>query len=396
MYFYQFPKINHIDDIIPHLNNKPEIMIKTDSSGFKLICYNVVEKDTFGDIENDTYVSSILRECRGISFDMNGNIISRKLHKFFNVNERDETRSENIQLNEKHYIMEKLDGSSIVPIFINEKLIWTTKKGNTDTSSYVYFFSDENKNYEKFSREMFFNGITPTFEYLSLRNKIVIRHEKDRLVLLSLRNNITGEYFSYESMVEIANKYNIEVVKVYDSINDIDEFISSVKTVEEIEGYILRFHNGHMLKFKTEWYITRHKLFDDMTSEKNVLRFIISGEVDDILPTIADESVKNKLIEHNDYVNHNINNYVKFLYELAEKYYVKFGSKKNMVSELFENDKIHSKFIFDIVDNKDTNNIKKKDIYESVKILLMKSLSTFDKIDSVRYIIGDKKWIYHE
>ena len=48
--------------------------------------------------------------------------MSRRLHKFFNFNERPETSIENIDFSQRHWILEKLDGSMITAIWTNDKL----------------------------------------------------------------------------------------------------------------------------------------------------------------------------------------------------------------------------------------------------------------------------------
>jgi hypothetical protein len=60
--------------------------------------------------EEATRAKAIRRECRGLLFYPDGRIMSRRLHKFFNVNERDETQVHRIDLGQPHVILEKLDG----------------------------------------------------------------------------------------------------------------------------------------------------------------------------------------------------------------------------------------------------------------------------------------------
>lgn len=50
-------------------------------------------------------------ECRGIIFcEKTGQVLARRFHKFFNVNEQDETQAELIDLARPHFILEKADG----------------------------------------------------------------------------------------------------------------------------------------------------------------------------------------------------------------------------------------------------------------------------------------------
>ena len=62
----------------------------------------------------------IRRECRGLIFHAEtGKLLSRRFHKFFNVNELDETDAEVIDLSKPYVLLEKLDGSFIAPYFTN-------------------------------------------------------------------------------------------------------------------------------------------------------------------------------------------------------------------------------------------------------------------------------------
>lgn len=54
------------------------------------------------------------RECRGIIFHKEtGNLVARRLHKFFNINEMDETKAERIDLSKPHILLTKADGLNL-------------------------------------------------------------------------------------------------------------------------------------------------------------------------------------------------------------------------------------------------------------------------------------------
>lgn len=51
------------------------------------------------------------RECRGLIFCAETHkVISRRLHKFFNIGELPETQAELIDITRPHIILEKMDG----------------------------------------------------------------------------------------------------------------------------------------------------------------------------------------------------------------------------------------------------------------------------------------------
>ena len=79
-----------------------------------------------------------------------GNILSRRFHKFFNVGEREETLIDKIDLNQPHTILEKLDGSMVTPIINPDtgELFWGTKMGRTDISEDVAEFVEDKPEYK--------------------------------------------------------------------------------------------------------------------------------------------------------------------------------------------------------------------------------------------------------
>jgi len=113
-------------------------------------------KDIFPDPEKapdsrTAYLWKLRRECRGIVFGNDGKVIARRFHKFFNVNETDETLSTKINLNRPFVITEKLDGTMISPYFTESKLRYATKAGVTDNTHLVEdFISRSNVPYNVF------------------------------------------------------------------------------------------------------------------------------------------------------------------------------------------------------------------------------------------------------
>ena len=106
---------------------------------FKVINYISMGNDVFPDPmaapdEITARKWGLRRQCRGIIFDHDGNVISLPIHKFFNVNEKDETQSHLIDLTQPHVILEKLDGSMIRTIPLGNTFRLGTKMGITDVS----------------------------------------------------------------------------------------------------------------------------------------------------------------------------------------------------------------------------------------------------------------------
>ena len=294
MITYDFPKINHISDVLDDLNGYDEIRV-IEKDWYTVINYAVVLEDTFKWDFEDPHASSIRRECRGLIFDTaTGNLISRPYHKFFNAGEKEETQLNKINLYEPHVVLEKLDGSMIRPIPTPEGFRLATKAGVTDVAMNVEVFIADKPNYVRYIQKCIQKGTTPIFEWCSRKNRIVIDYPEDQLILTAMRYNDTGDYVGYKSMFNYATSWNIPVVKAVDglSIQNIELFVKQVREWDDGEGVVIRFDTGHMVKVKADDYVLRHKSKDAINQEKNVLQTILDDSVDDLVPLLTPEDAQ--------------------------------------------------------------------------------------------------------
>lgn len=192
---YKFPVIQHINDVLPAVKDREEFAVTERDFG-TVINYMVAFPDTFKMEGPDDLTGAICRECRGLKFYPDGKIGARPFHKWFNINERDETQQYVINLSSLHSIMEKLDGSMIHPMKVGGAIRWMSKMGITDVALQAEEFVYANPKYQDFASWCVGNQLTPLFEWCSRKQKIVIDYPEDKLVLLAVRNNITGEYLS--------------------------------------------------------------------------------------------------------------------------------------------------------------------------------------------------------
>jgi RNA ligase len=190
---YQFPIIRTIDDVLPHIEGRSEFIV-AEREGYSVINYTVSMHDTFDMYGPNDHGGAMRRECRGIKFYPTGKIAARFMHKWFNVNEREETQINAIDFSQRHRIEIKEDGSAIHPIKLGKHIRWCTKMGITDVAMQAEKYAAKNSKYIEFARYCIDRGLTPSFEWCSPFNQIVVRYEIDKLVLLCLRDNITGEY----------------------------------------------------------------------------------------------------------------------------------------------------------------------------------------------------------
>jgi RNA ligase len=288
---YSFPLIKTIHDVLPVIAGKREFIVG-ERDWFTVINYAVQTEDTFPPVKSNE--DAILRECRGIIFDAEGQILSRPFHKFFNVGERAETQVSEIDVRNPHWRLEKVDGSMVRPLFSKENngFRLATKMGITDVAMKAEVFLAQHPKYFKLFRFLHEAGETPLFEWIAPNNRIVIDYKEPNLILLAVRENISGLYMSFDVLMQLGGRFEIPVVPFYDPVSDLDAFLTTVREERGREGYVIRFASGHMLKVKATEYLLMHKSKDIVSSERKLIELILSEKIDDIKPTLFKEDLE--------------------------------------------------------------------------------------------------------
>jgi RNA ligase len=304
--------------------------------GYTVINYNVMMADTFPDIldafdlranhdhyEIENLHARLRRECRGIIFDTaTGEIIRRPFHKFFNVNERDETQDHVVNLSQDHAILEKLDGSMIAPFIVNGEMIWGTKMGATDVAKPVEEFITRNPEYIRFAEEAIENGWTPIFEWCSRKQRIVLDYFHDQLILTGLRHINEGQYATYAAMELMGRAYAIPIVRQFEPQTDMKAFLEYVRVLKDLEGFVVRFNGGHMLKLKCHWYLQIHKAKEAILQDRNIVELILDEKLDDVkahLPAEDRDRLTHFEIQFNVCVGIVVQDICDIMYDLTDR-----------------------------------------------------------------------------
>lgn len=378
-----FPVIHTIDDVLPHIHGNDNFSVNR-KEDYIVIDYILNTPETFH--------NAVERECRGIIFHADGRIMSRRLHKFFNVNERPETMIENIDLGKPHRILEKLDGSMITPIFVNGRQTWGSKAGETFLTPQIEEFVKDKPNYVNFAQTFMANGLTPIFEWMSRKNRIVIDHPIDRLALIAIRSNKTGEYCQYNVLVEAAKAFDIDYVQeLPGTVASMEALIAHVKDLKGIEGYVIRFDDGFMVKMKADEYIRFHRAKDDINLEKNVIAIMVNGQADDFRTLLmdTDRARFEKFEKDFWYV---LQENAKFLHRQVSNHFYSQTTKKNFALK-YQKD-IHPLFRFIFFKNLGQIGLppSKIEIMSDLLDLIKKNCSSQSHIDKVRPIWNNKSW----
>lgn len=237
-------------------------------------------------------------EARGSMWEIkpDGTLIRcacRTMNKFFNAYENPfvmfpkEVLSSEIEL-----AMDKLDGS-VISTFMDNDGVLRVKSNGSLHSEHAY-----NSNSMIHSDTALYNALldadldqyTVTLEYTSPEFRIVLPYQKDELTVLSLRNRASGELMDVDTLKKrFPVLYNRSVFAKYGKIDKtfpmretLKESIDAVRSMQDIEGFVVRLKDGTMFKVKTDWYCALHFTKDSINVDSRLYEAVLQGASDDL------------------------------------------------------------------------------------------------------------------
>ncbi|KAL0482561.1 hypothetical protein AKO1_014431 [Acrasis kona] len=301
-----YPNITDLDQAQRAIAGRKEF-VQQESNGFVFIKYKSPLSDTFPDpskalTEDEKFNLEVRRECRGIGFNKEtGKIVTRKFHKFFNLNEVEESRIDKIDFDRPFIVLEKLDGQLVSPVksLTDGSILYTTMMGVTPISDNIRQFvnSRTNELYDALSSHCIEKGLSPLFEYMSVVSPIVINYDQEQLTLIALRNTITGQYVDHNDVVALSHEYNVPIVRTWSDIpSEINALSKHVQGIKLVEGCVIKFKDGDLYKCKTEWYFKKKNFNPKKIGSLQVWRSVVENTIDDLLQVLEQQpDLKEKL-----------------------------------------------------------------------------------------------------
>lgn len=283
---------------------------------FNLLDYYKSSKDNFSVREHEGLYKVVPRhlgidweayqalESRGIVLDSTGEVVQRPFKKFFNYKQFTEESDQFSDLasycewdyDSDFYVTEKIDGSFVIVSTYLSKLL-VSSSGNL-TEEYAIRFKkwfETNLSQEQMDYLIALGEVyTLMFEYTSPQTKIVIEYPEEAMTLIGIRNTRTGKLLPYSSLKGVSNLSGISsllgipLVKRLE-IETLAELKYHLKHTKGIEGFVVNFYSGHMLKFKTEEYIKLHGEVTPWLFSRGDTRRVVSKIISCILDETLDD-----------------------------------------------------------------------------------------------------------
>jgi T4 RnlA family RNA ligase len=237
-------------------------------------------------------------EMRGLTFIFNedGSLFNRYvlLEKFFNLNQVPESLYSVVKNYKIKFVNNKEDGS--IASFVklpNGKIVGKSKMGfDNDQADGINRVYKTNKEVKSLVDWALNNNIVPIFEYVAPNNRIVLRYPSEELILLRLRDNVTGKHIDIRDHLDKVG--SIRVAPFEDDVRDLDHLVELTATQVDKEGSIVTCEDEHgrdfFFKLKTPWYCERHGLLtQDLYREHIIIGYILDDKIDDILGQIPED-----------------------------------------------------------------------------------------------------------
>lgn len=232
---------------------------------------------SYSDFKDNEHLGSL--EARGITFrNSDGMCVSRPMAKFFNLSENPYT--ETIDYSDVDEIQVKEDGSLISTVNTGYEFSLKSKTAfYSDQAKLAISYLDGNALYyhrvQTYLKQ--YPNRTINFEICSPENRIVLMYQHTQLIILNIRDNVTGEYYDVPLDLRYYMVDNLTVSNPEWFINQIYEMSD-----ELIEGFVIKMGSGLWFKVKTNKYSALHRAVDQIKLPKHMLDVILLDAADDI------------------------------------------------------------------------------------------------------------------
>ncbi len=298
------------------INGEGTEVFEVDSSGYvtstepktpvqareELVAEGLIRKDELGDLAVYTYTDACVhaRMWDNITINSRGHVFNRvtgecvawSFPKFFNMGEMPETQEYVLPWTGGFAAFEKMDGwlGNLYRLDDGQYAISTRGSFKSPGALWATQFLRDNHDLSGLP-----DDVTLVFELISPITRIIVDYgDKEALTLLAAFNRHTGEEYAWHRVMEWASIYKFITPTVY--CGDFAECRATLahSSGKDMEGFVVRFHNGLRVKVKGEDYLRRAKIVSNMTP-LSVWGAMSSGKVLDEYRDAVDADYRGQL-----------------------------------------------------------------------------------------------------
>jgi hypothetical protein len=256
--------------------------------------YNNLVHFSYNQLESD-FSRREVQEARGLLLDESNNwqVVARGYDKFW---EQDNPLADKIDWNSAK-VYEKVDGSlCYLWYYANDWHVSTTgtPDGSGQVGDWRFTFSEL---FWKVFNELGYKVPDATewytflFELCTPFNKVIVNHQKNKLILHGIRDNHTQQEILLDPWHQ--DFFKFEIIKSY-PLQTIDEVLKATKELDATkqEGFVVVDKDFHRIKVKSPTYLLLSHLKEGMTRRKLLDMVRMNGGINralDQLPELQKE-----------------------------------------------------------------------------------------------------------
>lgn len=266
-----FKQKNKIVDTV-YTKTDNEILQQLNSSRIvnkKLLDKDIVSYNFNRDVFNKKIWNDLTCKARGLFVNKKtSNIVCRSYNKFFNINELEETKLENLKKSLSFPIVgyKKENGFLGLVSWDNDNNELFIASKSTNIGDYADMVREQ---FEQLSKKdeiiefLISNNVSLIFEVIDIKkDPHIIKYDSNKIILLDIvENSFNTNFYSYEELKTFAKKYELNCKQQDQLFNNFDEFYEFIKNCEnddkfsiKHEGWVFVDNIGFMIKYKTKFY----------------------------------------------------------------------------------------------------------------------------------------------
>lgn len=279
--------MNHVErliaerrDWLSHLEIEHKIIVNRDGDLVSL---------KYNQIESPMHLP-IVQECRGMVVDVaNARVLAHPYNKFWNYGD---APAAIIDWSTAR-VLEKLDGSLMILYWDPNIDEWAVASSGTPRGSGQFGSSEAETFGSAFWRTFDALGMRKPpeqaqrvcfmFEFCDTPNRIVVKHERPRIVLHGARDMGLGTEYGHDTLVLWAEMLGWELVKSF-PISSLEECLAAADELDPIacEGFIIVDAAFNRVKIKSPRYVVLHHMKGEATVRRSI-ELWQSGEATELL-----------------------------------------------------------------------------------------------------------------
>lgn len=248
------------------------------------------------------FSDNLIRNARGLTLDMNGEILTVGYEKFFNYKQLsdkdfyhyydDKFREEFSELHNDHVydVWEKLDGTFLTLGLDDNRFIAATSASTmTEFSKNAQEYFENHPYSEEIKQFIRDENMCLFFEYTSPDNQIIIPYDKEAYTLIGARKKDINDHRIHFLSEEKLDELGLSSARREQMT--LDELLEYQRTNRETEGFVVQNEYGRLIKFKTDYWFEKHNnlgniFFGKPYSRKNLIMLmdaIRDDTIDDLI-----------------------------------------------------------------------------------------------------------------